>query len=266
MRVEDRSLLRQFFDPYPKYLQLRRVLLGRIEQSMRPGDQLPTEHALCEEFGVSRETVRAALGTLEQDGIIRRTPGRGTFVDRMPPPRPERRLTGLTEDYSALNLDTEARVLETGPARMPAALCDLLGLDPETPGFRISRLRLFERRPLAWHESWMTPEIGARTAALDLRRTSIRREMLETLGLAMVEDHQGIEAVAADPGAAPLLDVPVGAPLLCMTRLFVMEDGGLAVYFRSLYRADRYYYTVKLAQPARGRTARGDGRSARPRR
>lgn len=258
--TEDRDLLGKFFDPYPKYLQVRRILLGRIEQSMRPGDQLPTEYALCSEFGVSRETVRAALATLEGDGIIRRTPGRGTFVARLPLPRPEKRLTGLTEDFSALNLDTEARVLETGPTRMPASLCDLLDLDPETPGFRISRLRLFENTPLAWHEAWMTPEVGARVAALDLRRTSIRHELLETLKLPMVEDHQGIEAMAADTDAAALLDVPLGAPVLCLTRLFLNGDRALAVYFRSLYRADRYYFTVKLALPGKA------GRSARPRR
>lgn len=256
--------MRPFFNPYPKYLQVRRILLDRIATTMRSGDQLPTEHALCADFGVSRETVRAALATLEEDGVIRRTPGRGTFVARMPRPRPERRLTGLTEDFSALRLDTEARVLETGPARLPPALCAAMGLEADAPGFRISRLRLFERRPLAWHESWMTPEIGARVAALDLRRTSIRREMLETLRLPMVEDHQGIDAVAADPDSAALLEVPIGAPLLCMTRLFLTEGGGLAVYFHSLYRSDRYYYTVKLAQPARARAARGEARPARP--
>jgi GntR family transcriptional regulator len=240
--------VRKFFNPYPKYLHVRRILLDRIEETMRPGDQLPTEHALCAEFSVSRETIRSALAALEQDGIIERTRGRGTFIARLPRRRPERRLTGMVEDFYALNLDTEAKVLQAGPARMPASLAEQLGIDPETPLFRITRLRFFERRPLAWHDGWMLPEIGERLAAIDLTRTSIDRELRETLKLQTWEDQQSIEAVAADIQSAELLDVPIGAPLLCLTRLYLHEGEKLAVYFRSLYRSDRYYYTVKLAQ------------------
>ncbi|HYF08062.1 MAG TPA: GntR family transcriptional regulator [Acetobacteraceae bacterium] len=258
--------MRQFFDPYPKYLQVRRILLNRIEQAMRPGEQLPTEHALCAEFAVSRETVRAALAALERDGIIRRTPGRGTFIARMPRARPETRLTGLTEDFSALKLDTEARVLESGPARLPASVCDMLGLEAEMPAYRIARLRWFERKPLAWIEGWMPEAVGEAVARLDLRRTSIRRELRETLRIPILEDHQGIEAVAADTRAAELLQVPIGAPLLCLTRLFLTEGGAFAVYFRSLYRADRYYYTVKLAQPGRAGGTRREARQGSSRR
>jgi GntR family transcriptional regulator len=241
--------VRKFFNPYPKYLHVRRILLDRIEGTMRPGDQLPTEHALCAEFSVSRETIRSALAALEQDGIIERTRGRGTFIARLPRRRPERRLTGMAEDFYALNLDTEAKVLQAGPARVPASLAEQLGLDPEMPLFRITRLRFFERRPFAWHDGWMLPEIGERIAAIDLTRTSIDRELRETLKLPTWEDQQSIEAVAADIQSAELLDVPIGAPLLCLTRLYLLEGEKFAVYFRSLYRSDRYYYTVKLAQP-----------------
>ena len=104
--------MRQFFNPYPKYLQVRRILLERIEVTMRVGEQLPTEHALCAEFSVSRETIRSALAALEQDGIIERTRGRGTFVARTPLPRREQRLTGLSEDFTALRGNSEARVLQ----------------------------------------------------------------------------------------------------------------------------------------------------------
>ena len=223
--------------------------MDRIERGLRPGDQLPTEHALCEEFSVSRETVRAALGTLEQDGLIERARGRGTFVARLPRRRPERRLTGMAEDYSALNLDTEARVLEAGVARVPGAIADALGAEAEEL-FRITRLRCFEGEPLAWHEAWLPLDLGPRIAALDLRRTSIERELRETLRVPMWEDQQSIEAVAADVPVASLLGVPVGAPLLHLTRLYLRGMGDIAVHFRSLYRPDRYYYTVKLAQPA----------------
>lgn len=241
--------MRKFFNPYPKYLHVRRILLDRIEGTMRLGDRLPTEHALCAEFSVSRETIRTALAALEQDGIIERTPGRGTFIARLPRRRPERRLTGMVEDFHALNLDTEAKILYAGPARMPLSLAEQLGIDPEMPIFRITRLRFFEGRPFAMHEGWMLPAIGERLKTIDLRRTTIERELRDTLKLTTWEDQQSIEAVAADISSAELLDVPIGAPLLCLTRLYLVDGEKFGVYFRSLYRSDRYYYTVKLAQP-----------------
>ncbi len=47
---------------------------------MSPGDQLPTEPVLCEEYGVSRMTVRRAVEELIRDGLLVREQGRGTFV------------------------------------------------------------------------------------------------------------------------------------------------------------------------------------------
>ena len=59
-----------FFTPYPKYLQIRELLLRRLARDLAPGDRLPTENALSSEFGVARETVREALSGLERDGLI----------------------------------------------------------------------------------------------------------------------------------------------------------------------------------------------------
>ena len=51
-----------------------------LSQALSPGDRLPTESALASHFGVNRHTVRRAVGTLEQQGLVRVEQGRGTFV------------------------------------------------------------------------------------------------------------------------------------------------------------------------------------------
>lgn len=63
---------RSFFNPFPKYLQVRQVLERRLTAEYELGQQIPTEQALRQEFGVSRETVREALSGLEVDGIVER--------------------------------------------------------------------------------------------------------------------------------------------------------------------------------------------------
>jgi GntR family transcriptional regulator len=235
-----------FLDPFPKYLQIRQILMRRIERGMRVGDQLPTEHGLCEEFGVSRETVRDALWGLEADGVISRTPGQGTFVARLPPASRETRLTGLSEDFSRFKLDTQARVLAKGPVLPPPSVAEVMM--GEEMVYRIFRLRFFERQPFALHEAFLPLDVGVRVARQELGNTSIVHVLRSSLRLDIWEDHQRIEAQAADTEVARLLEIGIGAPVLGIVRHFKVGADQPIVLFRSHYRADRYYYTVKLAQ------------------
>ena len=70
--------------PVPKHEQLRSILESRIAAEYSPGDPLPGERALEEEYGVSRITVRRAIGDLVAAGRLRRVRGKGTFVAPAP--------------------------------------------------------------------------------------------------------------------------------------------------------------------------------------
>lgn len=238
----------RFFNPFPKYLQIREILLRRIERDFRIGDRFPTEKELCADFGVSRETVREALGWLEREGLISRHRGQGTFITKQPDPAMDSRLTGLAEDFSDLNLNTEARVLQSEPVTPPANIPAAMGLPVDEVLYYISRIRYFDEQPLAVHESYMPLEYGVNIAKLDLRKTSIVAELENTLDVSLWEDHHQIEAIVADTEMAGLLEVSLGSPLLLMSRLYVTDGNQPVVLFRSHYRADRYYYKVKLDQ------------------
>ncbi len=65
----------------PLHMQLKTLIRRAIEEGhLRPGDRLPTEHQLCQQFGLSRTPVRQALSELTREGLLVRIPGRGTFV------------------------------------------------------------------------------------------------------------------------------------------------------------------------------------------
>ncbi|MFI5015688.1 MAG: GntR family transcriptional regulator [Hyphomicrobiales bacterium] len=258
----------QFFNPFPKYLQVSEILRKRIEREFKAGDQIPTENELCTQFGVSRETIREALHLLDREGLVTRHRGQGTFVAKRSKPAGDDRVTGLTEDLYKLKEDTEWRVLERRPVSVPSDIAALMMLAAEDIVYRIVRLQLYDKQPLAYHESYLLLEYGMSVAKVDLRHTPITLELRQSTGIECREEHQQIEAVVADTTMADALNVRIGAPLLLMTRLFVDKRGKAVVVFRTHYRADRYYYTLKLprlrrAAPKRRRSpARKGARTA----
>jgi GntR family transcriptional regulator len=249
-----RRLASNFFNPFPKYLQVREILLHRLAREFSPGDSFPTEHALSEEFGVSRETVREAMRGLEQDQLIERKAGRGTVVLRRPKVGSKKRLTGLVEDFTAFKLDTTTRILDNRVIPAPPDIAEDLNVPEDEQIYLIKRLRILDSEPLALHEAYLPLDIGVRLARVDLRNTTISHEMRNSLGIDMQEDFQHLDAVVADPQLASQLMVRVGAPLLVIRRLYIDVNGDPVVFFQSHFRSDRYYYTLKLPHPPRRQT------------
>jgi GntR family transcriptional regulator len=259
-----------FFNPFPRYLQIRHILIRRLSEGFAPGDRFPTEQELCSEFDVSRETVREALLGLERHGFIARRRGSGTVVVRLPEKARDERLTGLVEDYTELKLNTDVDVIQAGVDRPPARVAAALELERGEQLFRILRLRRIDGAPFACHDAFLPESIGAELAKLDLTHTTLFRELHRTLDLELVEIYQRIEAASADPGMAKMLEIAVGEPLLVTRRALTHKRGnGATMLFETYFRADRYYYTVQIdkrsAKSAKDRATRSQGAASRPR-
>ncbi|HEX5325898.1 MAG TPA: GntR family transcriptional regulator, partial [Acetobacteraceae bacterium] len=100
----------------PLYRQLTELLRGQIVSgALADGARLPSEAQLGERYGVSRITIRQALADLERQGLLERTPGRGTFVRRRPCPiEGLTRLSGFSETAAAAGLEAGYLVLAAG--------------------------------------------------------------------------------------------------------------------------------------------------------
>ena len=245
---------RGFFNPFPKYLQVRQALERRLASEYDVGQQIPTEQALCDEFGVSRETVREALRGLEADRIIERRRPTGTFLARRPDKAATQRVTGLVEDFSALKLDTQARMLESAVVKATADAHAVAAAGEDV--YRITRLRFMDGAPLAVHEALLPVALGQQVARNDLKQAAVSQVLENKLGIKTEEEVQQIEAMVADPALAGLLDVPIGAPIFLIRRVLRLPQEDGAVLFKSYYRADRYFYTLNFAQSAPPRPAR----------
>lgn len=143
---------RTFLDrdsPLPLYHQLKQYLLYRIHNGeIDTGEALPPEEELEEAYGVSRITVRRALGELVSAGFISRQPGRGTFVLPSKVEHSSSEVAGIRDDLAASNSDVLSRILESTVCPSPAHVARKLDLEEGSPLLYVRRLVFADGEPL----------------------------------------------------------------------------------------------------------------------
>ena len=211
----------------PLHRQLFLVLHDEIDRGViAPGDPLPTEQTLCEQFGVSRITVRRALSDLAERGYIERRQGVGSFV-REHDPADMSDVLGAGGSYMAglrqSQFETEADVVELGVRRPPRAIAEALEASGEL--LQIVRVRRQRRtgEPLLVTEAWLPADLADWLTESALRRAPLYQLLADT-GIVMDRVRHEITAEVAGPRNAQLLDTAIGAALLRVNRLVFVGD------------------------------------------
>src|SRR3954468_17240145 len=193
---------------------MREALAARIGcGDLRVGDRLPAERELCDEWRVSRGTIRQALDALAARGLIERGVGRGTFVAAGKVEVRLHDVAGFTEQMARGGVQAHARVLRAGIKPAPEQVAAALALEPDAPVVRIERLRLAGRLPLKLEDSWIPSARFEGIEELDLRG-SIYALMRDLYGHAPVRVVESLEPVVAQRHSAELLGGDAGPPLV----------------------------------------------------
>ena len=160
--------------PVPLYHQVKVAILREIEAGRwAPGDQLPTENKLIEQFRVSKITVRQALADLAQMGYIRREQGRGTFVQRPPLEEGPRELTSFTGEMRGHGMSASSHVLQQGVIAAPVDVADCLQIPERSPVLRLRRLRLAEGEPMGLQTSFIPLHLAPGIETLAFENASL---------------------------------------------------------------------------------------------
>jgi DNA-binding GntR family transcriptional regulator len=231
--------------PVPLYFQVAQHLEAAIERGdLRVGDRLENEVTLSERWGLSRPTVRQAIGDLVDKGLLVRTRGVGTQVVRRRVQR-QVQLTSLFEDLrsSGQQPTTSVLVLERAPA--DDEIAEHLGLPSGSEVVHIERVRRARGVPLAVLRNWLPVTVAGSIERAALEEHGLY-ECLRTVGAHVHSAQQRIGARAASAAEARLLEVRRGAPLLTMERS-ASDDRARPVEWGShVYDARAYSFTVNL--------------------
>jgi GntR family transcriptional regulator len=244
----------------PAAEEVRRRLLDQISRGQpRPGERLGAERDLALELGVSRSTVRQALGALEAAGVVRRVPGRGggTFVRGQKVERDLSKVVGVPALLRAQGMTSGSQVVSTRLAAADEETAAALDLPADAYVVDLVRIRLADGTPISLEHVRLPASVFP--GLLDLPLGGSLYELLEehfqtTPGEAV----EHIEVTPAGEDEASILGVEPGAALLSITRTTRDDDGVVFEYSHDLFRADRTVITVRT--PASRRSTQDPGR------
>ena len=231
--------------PLPKYHQLAEILRNQIAKGeLNPGDQLPAEETLSQIHNVSRGTVREAIRTLANEGLIRREQGRGTFVAF--PPKTDSAfftLSSFDEDMRRQDRLPSSRVLAAEIIPATLEVSKRLAIAAGEPVLHIVRLQLADNQPVIHETRYLAQSLCPDLLTNDLEITSIHWLLIQKYGIPLVRMTHTVEAGHLSAAESELLQAEPGATAFFVDRLTYTEKNSKkipAVWYQAIYRQDNY--------------------------
>ncbi|WP_246312624.1 GntR family transcriptional regulator [Pseudaquabacterium terrae] len=237
--------------PGPLYAQIKQLLRERIlDGSYQPHQQMPSEAEMMTRFGVSRITVRLALADLQNEGLIFKLHGKGSFVSKPKAFQDLGRLQGFGEAMRERGYESFNRVLSIERITPPQAVAERLQIPKRGKATELKRLRFLNREPISLDVSYLPLHIGQRLAKEDLATRDVFVILENDYGLALGHADLQIGSTLADEALAAQLRVEEGAPVLQIERTTHLADGTPIDHEHLFYRGDAFQYKVRVDRSA----------------
>lgn len=225
----------------PYYRQLYDILREELANGKwSPGERMPSETELIEQYGVSRITVRQSLDMLVKDGWVFRRRGRGTFAAQPTIQQALTRIISFTEDMQQRGLTPGTCVLASRLEPSSSDIAKRLNIAPGSELAVLERLRLADGEPMSLEISRLVHQLCPGILEGDYARTPLHEALRDRADIRLVRATQAIRAVAATKEMAGILAVPVKAPLFYIERVSFSQYGVPVEYLQIYHRGDRY--------------------------
>jgi GntR family transcriptional regulator len=226
-----------------KYVTIRSKLLEEIRRQ-EPHAVLPTERDLADRYAVSRMTVRRAIRELVDEGLLYAVSGQGTFVSD---PRISKRLElmSFSEEIRSRGLEPGSRIIDARETEAGEHVAEQLEIPPGNPVYEIVRVRLADELPMCLEWAYLPQRLFPELLEHDLS-ASLYEVLRLRYRVQISQAEQNLKAVSLSKIEADLLAVSARSPALRVARVLVDRRGRLIEYSVSLYRGDRYDFSLSV--------------------
>ena len=225
-------------DGLPKYVAIARAIASAItEEQLGAGDTLPAQKELAESFGVTLMTVRQAIQSLTEQGLLSSEQGKGTYVNSRPFRLPLGRLASLASQVEATGRTLRTEVLGFAPILVSPIEQQRMSLDT-LEAYELVRLRFVDGEPFILQTSVIPVDLAAAIDPAALATESLYDLLHATSGVVVERASETVQATSLDEESAQLLGRRVAEPALLSSRLTFSGSGRAVVDDRALTAGD----------------------------
>lgn len=227
----------------PVYVQIVNWLTSRIVTgNWQPNHQLQSEPDLADELGVSRGSLRKAIGVLVARGMLEQVHGKGTFVrEAVLPQTWASRLISTSEELSAHGIPFTTEVLAQEICEPPEErIAQILDLTADSQVFHLLRRRLINDEPIAVHQTFFPASEFADLVTVDFTTQTMVNDVLEQeRKLQLSKADHVISAISADQTTAEWLGINSGEPVLYDEHILYDDSENIVEFTKGWFRGDK---------------------------
>jgi GntR family transcriptional regulator len=229
------------------YEQIASLLREEIGSGLyEPSGKLPSEAELCTRFSVSRVTVRLALAKLDDEGVVERKQGKGTYAKGKQLRHGLDRLRSFHDSLVMLGLNPEMRLVSRDIISIPKHLRSLLGAGDRKRCLLLQRLHVVDGEPIALGRSHLPIEV--QKISWEMTEQQPTYSILEKMtGMQVARADLTIKVGQTDVELAAALGLKVGAPLLLMERTSYFSNGACCDHSTFYIRPERYAFVMQTS-------------------
>lgn len=226
----------------PMYIKIHNQIKRDVENHVyKVGDRIPAERPLAVKFGVSRMTLRQAIKTLEEEGILERRLGSGTYVASQKVQEKMSGIMSFTEITQANGQIPSSKLISYQIGKPSLSEKERLNLNPDSEVLRMERIRFADETPICYEVVTIPYHLVE-----NLSKDDISTHLYETLNkngyrIGRVTEH--ISAAVANENDARLLNAKKGEALITRRQVTELSNGQPFEYTRARYVAERFEFT-----------------------
>ncbi|MFS0824443.1 GntR family transcriptional regulator [Bacillus sp. 1P02SD] len=230
----------------PLYYQLMEKLVKKIEDNTWPEHhKLPSERELCEQYQMSRTTVRKAMELLEQNGYITTKHGKGSFVSPMVYDQSLVNFYSFTNEMKKLGKTPSSQVLDFQKLPCNSEVAAKLKIEEGDEVYEITRLRLADLKPMMYETSFLPVSRFENLTKERLEELPMYEIFSKDYRVQITNAHERFHAVLLEKEIRDIFGISESVPSLRIERT-TFENQLVVEYTVSYARGDKFSYSIEL--------------------